>query len=205
MSYIAKWRRLSKEEFSKFVEESRSWAELAGKLGYSRQGGGTITSLKKAVKEYGLSTEHFLGQAWNKENYDYSSFENGTYKKNGKSTLAPLIKLRGRKCENCGAEEWLGQPINLEIHHIDGNRNNNDLSNLQLLCPNCHSYTDNFRKKKEKVEIPENIFVDALKNNKTIYSALKVLGLFPGAGNYTRARELIQKYNITHLMNDSNE
>lgn len=33
----------------------------------------------------------------------------------------------------------------LEVNHIDGNALNNDESNLQLLCPNCHSLTDNFR------------------------------------------------------------
>ena len=203
MGHIARWRQFSKEEFSKFVEESRSCAELAGKLGYSKQGGGTKTSLRNAVKEYGLSTEHFLGQAWNKENYDYSSFENGSYKKNGKSTLTPLIKLRGRKCENCGIEEWLGQPINLEIHHIDGNHYNNDLSNLQLLCPNCHSYTDNYCKsttKKKSEYISDEDFAYALQNNKNIRQALKELGLTAAGDNYSRAREIIQKYNITHLM-----
>jgi 5-methylcytosine-specific restriction endonuclease McrA len=49
----------------------------------------------------------------------------------------------------------LGQPINLEVHHIDGDRTNNSLENLQLLCPNCHSYTTNFRKPKNKTIIPE--------------------------------------------------
>jgi predicted RNA-binding Zn-ribbon protein involved in translation (DUF1610 family) len=38
------------------------------------------------------------------------------------------------------------------VHHVDGNRNNNDLSNLQLLCPNCHSQTDNFCSKNRKDE-----------------------------------------------------
>lgn len=202
MPNIAKWRLISKEEFEKLLKESRSWAELASKLGYSKYGGGTITSLKNAVKEYGLTTDHFLGQAWNKENYDYSSFENGSYKKNGKSTLAPLIKLRGRKCENCGLEEWMGQPINLEIHHLDGNHFNNDLNNLQLLCPNCHSYTDNYcRSSKKKVgQISDDDFAYALQHNKNIRQALKELGLTAAGDNYSRAREIIQKYNITHLM-----
>ena len=40
--------------------------------------------------------------------------------------------------------EWLGNPIKLHLHHIDGNHLNNELSNLQLLCPNCHSFTDNY-------------------------------------------------------------
>ena len=35
----------------------------------------------------------------------------------------------------------------LELHHIDGNHSNNELSNLTLLCPNCHALTDNYRGK----------------------------------------------------------
>jgi len=41
--------------------------------------------------------------------------------------------------------EWLGRPIPLELHHIDGNRDNNVLENYQLLCPNCHALTDSYR------------------------------------------------------------
>ena len=51
------------------------------------------------------------------------------------------------KCECCGLTTWLGQPIPLELHHIDGNRNNNTLENYQLLCPNCHAFTDSYRGK----------------------------------------------------------
>jgi predicted hotdog family 3-hydroxylacyl-ACP dehydratase len=35
------------------------------------------------------------------------------------------------------------QPIPLELHHIDGNHHNNSLSNLQILCPNCHAQQSN--------------------------------------------------------------
>ena len=51
------------------------------------------------------------------------------------------------KCEKCGLSEWLGQPIALEVHHIDGNPNNNVIENFQLLCPNCHAQTDSYRGK----------------------------------------------------------
>ena len=58
--------------------------------------------------------------------------------------------IKERKCESCGLTEWKGEEIPLELHHIDGNHFNNDLDNLQLLCPNCHSFTDNFRGKRNK-------------------------------------------------------
>ena len=56
--------------------------------------------------------------------------------------------IKKHKCEMCGIENWLGKDITLELHHIDFNRFNNDLSNLQILCPNCHSLTPNHSKKK---------------------------------------------------------
>jgi len=56
---------------------------------------------------------------------------------------------RGNKCEECGITEWLGNPITMEVEHIDGNKNNNNLDNLKVLCPNCHSQTPTWRRKKK--------------------------------------------------------
>ena len=73
MSNIAKWKQVSKEEFAQLVKESRSIRELADKLGYACDGGGTAKSLKEAIKLYDLDCSHFLGQGWNKNNFDYFS------------------------------------------------------------------------------------------------------------------------------------
>lgn len=150
MSNKAKWRNYSKDQIEEIVKNSKSFREVAGKLGYIRDGGGTITSMHKMCEELNIDTSHFLGQAWNKENYDYDLFTVNSNKKNGITTLKPLIKLRGRKCECCGLDKWLDEPINLEIHHLNGIRTDNRLENLQLLCPNCHSYTGNWRGRKPK-------------------------------------------------------
>lgn len=202
MANVAKWRVLGKDKFAQLVAESHSFYELAEKAGYSKTGGGTQSSLKKAISEYGLNTSHFTGRAWNKGNYDYSSFTKGSVKKNGKTTLNPLIALRGRKCENCGLTEWLGQPINLEIHHKNGDRSDNSLENLIILCPNCHSYTENFCYKTKKARVKDEDFIQALRENKTIHSALHQLGLTASSGNYVRARELINRNNILHLQEE---
>ena len=47
--------------------------------------------------------------------------------------------LREAKCEICGLKEWLGNPIPLELDHIDGNHYNNELNNIRIICPNCHA------------------------------------------------------------------
>jgi predicted transcriptional regulator len=58
-----------------------------------------------------------------------------------------LIKKYGDKCMQCGWNEKnvvTGRcPIDLE--HIDGNSENNNLDNLKLLCPNCHSLTETYK------------------------------------------------------------
>lgn len=51
------------------------------------------------------------------------------------------------KCEKCGIENWCGEKITFDLHHIDGNKYNNRLSNLEILCPNCHSLTDTYKNK----------------------------------------------------------
>lgn len=55
--------------------------------------------------------------------------------------------LKLKKCECCNNTEWQGQPIALELHHINGVSDDLRLENLQILCPNCHAFTDNYRGK----------------------------------------------------------
>jgi 5-methylcytosine-specific restriction endonuclease McrA len=47
-------------------------------------------------------------------------------------------------CEECGISEWRDGPLSLELHHRNGERHDNRLENLALLCPNCHSQTDSW-------------------------------------------------------------
>lgn len=50
--------------------------------------------------------------------------------------------LKQPQCELCGLAEWHGRVLPLELHHVNGDGRDNQLENLQLLCPNCHSQTD---------------------------------------------------------------
>ena len=59
-----------------------------------------------------------------------------------------LIEKFGEKCFECGIENtWNNKPLVLQLDHIDGDSDNNYPKNLRLLCPNCHSQTENFGSK----------------------------------------------------------
>ena len=58
-----------------------------------------------------------------------------------------LIDIYGRKCMMCENTEWLGEPIPIELDHIDGNAGDNGPQNLRLLCPNCHATTPTYKAK----------------------------------------------------------
>jgi len=79
--------------------------------------------------------------------------------KHNKYPQYPTCKLRIRlikenvkkhQCESCGLKEWLKNSIPLELDHIDGNRFNHHITNLRLLCPNCHALTPTHRGKNSK-------------------------------------------------------
>lgn len=139
-----KYKDYSIEDLTKAVQTSFSAAEVMRKIGILPVGG-NYRSIMRLIKINNLDISHFTGKAWNKGKSIKDSSESYSKRKGAKDFL---IKERGHKCECCKNTQWLDQPIKLELHHVDGDSCNNVEENLELLCPNCHSFTENFRKPK---------------------------------------------------------
>ena len=190
---IAKYKQVSLTDLEKIVKNSTSFSEVMRQLGYT-----SFTSQQSALKQYlddnNIDYSHFKGHAWNKKEISLSNTSDfGVVNK--RSIREMLLKERPYKCEQCGLTEWLNNPIILQVHHIDGNSNNNTRDNLMLLCPNCHSQTDNWCNKNvnRHTNISDETFLEALKNADSICAACRLLGITPNQNAYLRAKKLLAK------------
>lgn len=119
--------------------------------------GGNRQTVIKWIKHLGIDTSHFLGQGHRKGSTDAVRprqslesilVENSSYTNSHRLKLRLILEnVIEHKCYMCNLTTWLDKPIPLELHHINGVRNDHRLSNLEVLCPNCHALTDNYRAK----------------------------------------------------------
>ena len=154
---MAKKLRYTDKEFIDTVKSSLSYAEVMRKIGLT-PAGGNYETVKRKIIELNLDTSHMTGKVCNQgERYrDIKKaqplseilIENSTFT-NTNSLRKRLLRenVKEHKCECCNEETWLGEPIALELHHINGIKSDNRIENLQILCPNCHAFTDNYRGK----------------------------------------------------------
>lgn len=145
----------SEQELRDAVKTSGSLRQVLQKLNIVAAGGNYQTT-KKRISHYRIDTSHFHGQNWNKgrtlspkrpiEAYLCNPAKYGI---SSNALRSRLIRegIKEHKCEMCGITEWNGQPTPIELDHIDGNRYNNTIENLRILCPNCHAQTDTYRGK----------------------------------------------------------
>ena len=188
-------QKFTLDEIKTICAKSQSYRQFALQLGYSEN---STDSVKKLIDKYQLDISHFKGQGWSKDSVDMSIFQ---YNKSCKSDtmIRALTILRGWKCEKCGRTEWEGQQIPLCVHHIDGNHINNQIENLQVLCPNCHAQTDNYcgRNKSKHPPITDEQFIEALRHTTSIRQALQKLGInYAAKYYYEKAHKLIAENSI---------
>ncbi len=160
---MGKQRVYTKELLERAVEKSKSYAETCRNLGISDKGG-NIRTIKNKISSFNIDISHFTGQLWSK---GLTSGQHPSIKKKdlkdifiensgwGSDNLKKRLFREGVKeckCEICGISEWLGKPITLQLHHLNGNHRDNRLENLQILCPNCHSQTDNYARKNNSLK-----------------------------------------------------
>ncbi|MDD4901532.1 MAG: HNH endonuclease signature motif containing protein [Patescibacteria group bacterium] len=144
----------TKEQLKDAVRSSFSYRKVLNKLGL-REAGGNYAQIKKYISEYGFSVGHFKGKGWNaglKGGYNPRESLNKILV-NGSDFQSFKLKRRLFKekikpehCEECGWDKRsVDGRIPLELHHINGDRKDNRLENLIVLCPNCHSLKLNHR------------------------------------------------------------
>lgn len=134
------------------IKNSRSIRQVLIALNLASQGGNYAT-IHNAIERLQIDTTHFTGMGWKIDNHS-PTIALKDYLSNKFHTQSFKLKNRLIKenvfqsiCSSCNLTEWVGRPIPLELDHIDGNSRNNLLTNLRLLCPNCHALTPTYRGK----------------------------------------------------------
>lgn len=136
-----------KNEILQWIDENQSKAYMARELNCNPK---TINSILVKLGIDYSGNQSGKGQSKSNNNYmPLQEYLNSSLDIQSNKVRNKLLRegYKNHQCECCGMTEWLGQPIPLELHHKDGNRNNNTLENYQLLCPNCHAFTDSYRGK----------------------------------------------------------
>lgn len=154
-----KKRSWTENQLKEAVKNSFSFRQVLVKLNL-REAGGNYEQIKKYVKEYRLNIKHFKGRGWNlgmrgtgkpiiplnKILVKGSSFQSFKLKKR-----LFAANLKPQYCEECRwAKKSEGGYLPLELDHINGDRHDNRLENLRVLCPNCHSLKPTHRGRRGK-------------------------------------------------------
>ena len=131
-----------------------------------KNAGGNYYTLKKNIKRLNIDISHFTingnkrCQNNNNKKYELGDYIEGNTKWHSHALRLKLISLglKTHCCEGCGLSEWTDfitkevKKIPIDLDHIDGNKDNNKLENLRILCPNCHRNTPTHGRRNVKAE-----------------------------------------------------
>lgn len=157
---MAKKKTWTDQQLREAVRVSYSYRSTLIKLGLV-PAGGNYDQLQKRIHLLQLDINHFTGKRWNKgaSYHTRSRLPLEDLLKNGSTVQSYKLKkrlyeenLKQPRCELCGwGEEAPDGRIPVELDHVNGNRFDNRLENLRILCPNCHSLQPTHRGKNKKV------------------------------------------------------
>lgn len=160
------------EDFINIVKTNTCIKGVLFTLGYTTVGNSWgYSQIKERMKQLGLTAADFKGRAVTYEyitrNAKVSTEELFSTSKHPRNIIRKRIieeNLIEYKCAICGISEWMGNPISLELDHINGVNNDNRLENLRFLCPNCHSQTITYGAKNKNTFTKEFEITDDIRN-----------------------------------------
>ena len=205
------------EKLKEYSTGCRNMYDLCTKIGITKIGGNTYREIKDIAKENNIELifdKKLKRGEWKQYSLDEILIKDSTYKSSNHLKNRLINEgIKEYKCERCGLTEWMGEPIVLQLHHINGVHNDNRLENLQILCPNCHCMTENFAgkntnreeykvkripKKRERREIP--VSKEELKTLTQEFSFRHVAKMFNVSDN--TIRNWCKRYGLLYRKQD---
>ena len=149
---MANHKTYSKSVFQRAAKESRSWRQLAFKLG-ENYSGTSYRVLPRIASQMGVDTSHFKGGRWRAGlgHTCETPLEQVLTVANSHPDPTRLIArivaagLKHRICGRCSHDKWMGEPIPLILSHRNADPRDYRLANLEFLCPNCYRVMLNVR------------------------------------------------------------
>lgn len=187
---------INTDEFVAICMDADSMADAARKTGMHP------TTFRRKAKELGCykpnqtNRPKYIPHSLTKDDVRYFYLSNR--KVIAPSRLKQLLfkhEFKEKVCELCGLSEWLGADIPLELHHRDGDRYNNSIDNLLILCPTCHSWISEGNNNKTEDETGRVEYVACIKKTKSRHKEpITYEHVCPSCGKQYTTTNYNQKY-----------